>query len=342
MFLIRFFQRGPDVADVLGIAEFQRVLEKERMRVDRNGSKFSMLIFDCGKTPCLKRMSRFVDALESELRVIDQTGLLDRYHVAVLLPDTTASGAQTLLKRLTAAFEEDGPAGPSQILVYPDDALPSNPDASEPVVQSADGLFVEQLPIWKRCLDVVVASLAILLTAPIMLLAAIAIKLTSPGPILFRQIRAGLGGRPFTIYKLRTMREDADELKASLRAYSEQDGPAFKIKDDPRVTSVGRYLRRTCVDEFPQFWNVLMGDMSLVGPRPLPVDEAAECKPWQRRRMTVTPGLTCIWQVSGGMRISFIEWMRMDIRYAQSRQLLGDLALLWKTFWVVVLHRASH
>jgi lipopolysaccharide/colanic/teichoic acid biosynthesis glycosyltransferase len=138
------------------------------------------------------------------------------------------------------------------------------------------------------------------------------------------------------------MQEGAEELKASLRALNEQDGPAFKIKDDPRVSFVGSYLRRTCIDEFPQFWNVLIGDMSLVGPRPLPVDEAAECEPWQRRRTSVTPGMTCIWQVSGGTRISFTEWMRMDLRYARSRKLLGDLALLWKTFWVVVLHRASH
>lgn len=342
MLLIDLFRREPQVNNLLSTQEFHRAMDKERMRVDRNGSHFAVLVFDCGQTPCLQRMNRFATALESELRFIDQPGLLDRYHVAVLLPDTDAAGAKALHKRLAAVFKEDGPAGPSQILVYPEDALPAVGQTCDAVAMSADELFVEPLPVWKRCLDVLVGSIAIVLASPIMLLAALAIKLTSPGPILFKQLRAGLGGRPFTIYKFRTMQEGAEELKASLRAFNEQDGPAFKIKDDPRVSFVGAYLRRTCIDEFPQFWNVLIGDMSLVGPRPLPIDEAAECEPWQRRRMTVTPGMTCIWQVSGGMRNSFTEWMRMDLRYARSRKLLGDLALLWKTFWVVVLHRASH
>ena len=147
---------------------------------------------------------------------------------------------------------------------------------------------------------------------------------------------------PDRIYKFRTMTVGAEEQKHSLRAKSEQDGPAFKIKADPRVTRVGRYLRRSGIDELPQFLNVLKGNMSLVGPRPLPCEEADECKNWQRRRLTVTPGLTCIWQVSGGMRIPFVEWMRMDIRYIRSRRLLHDRKLLWATLIAVTLHRASH
>ena len=133
-----------------------------------------------------------------------------------------------------------------------------------------------------------------------MLIAAIAIKATSGGPVIFSQLRSGLGGKPFKIYKLRTMELDAEEKKAESAPLSEQDGPAFKIKDDPRITRVGRYLRKTCIDELPQLWNVLIGDMTLVGPRPLPCDESAACENWERQRLDVTPGLTCVWQVRSG------------------------------------------
>jgi lipopolysaccharide/colanic/teichoic acid biosynthesis glycosyltransferase len=132
-------------------------------------------------------------------------------------------------------------------------------------------------------------------------------------------------------------------MKEQLRALSQQDGPAFKIKNDPRITLAGRYLRKTCIDELPQLWNVVIGDMTLVGPRPLPCDEADACENWERRRLDVTPGLTCIWQVrSGRSCIPFSEWMRMDLRYIRGRSPAQDLKLLWKTFVAVVLHRASH
>jgi lipopolysaccharide/colanic/teichoic acid biosynthesis glycosyltransferase len=191
-------------------------------------------------------------------------------------------------------------------------------------------------------MDVGGALVGLALTAPVLLVAALLIKLTSPGPVLFRQRRAGLGGKPFTIYKLRTMFVNADQMKASLRSLSERDGPAFKMKNDLRITRVGRYLRRTCIDELPQFWNVLKGDMSLVGPRPLPCDEAAACCGWQRRRLEVTPGLTCIWQVSGGMQVPFLEWMRMDIRYIRGRRPWLDFVLLIRTAIAVLTQRASH
>jgi lipopolysaccharide/colanic/teichoic acid biosynthesis glycosyltransferase len=145
------------------------------------------------------------------------------------------------------------------------------------------------------------------------------------------------------MYKLRTMYADAESRKAQLRPLSEQDGPAFKMKNDPRVTWVGKYLRKTCIDELPQLWNVLRGDMTLVGPRPLPCDEADACAEWQKRRLDVTPGLTCIWQATSGKeRVPFAEWMRMDMRYIKERSLLKDLKLLAKTFWAVIRHRASH
>lgn len=207
---------------------------------------------------------------------------------------------------------------------------------------SMSTLFAEPLPGWKRFLDVLVSSVAILATSPLMLAAAIGIKLSSPGPVVFSQNRTGLGGRPFTIYKFRTMCIDAEKKQAALKALSEQDGPAFKLKNDPRVFPVGRFLRKTSIDELPQLFNVLKGDMTLVGPRPLPIHEADACIQWQQRRHDVTPGLTCTWQVEGRSRVKFEEWMRMDMRYARKRNLLRDLALVVKTVPAVLLRRGAN
>jgi lipopolysaccharide/colanic/teichoic acid biosynthesis glycosyltransferase len=137
------------------------------------------------------------------------------------------------------------------------------------------------------------------------------------------------------------MRADAERLKANLRQFSEQDGPAFKLANDPRITPIGRYLRKTCIDELPQLWNVIKGDMTLVGPRPLDSKEAAKIEGWGRRRAEVTPGLTCIWQVYGKAKVTFDEWMRMDIRYIKRRSVLRDLRLIWGTIVAVIRHRAS-
>jgi lipopolysaccharide/colanic/teichoic acid biosynthesis glycosyltransferase len=150
-----------------------------------------------------------------------------------------------------------------------------------------------------------------------------------------------LGGRSFTIYKIRTMVPDAEAQKLKLRGHNEQDGPAFKIKDDPRVTRIGKFLRKTSIDELPQLWNVLRGDMTLVGPRPLPVTESNACEGWQRRRLDVTPGLTCIWQVKGRSRVSFAEWVRMDVAYIRRRTIWHDVSILAQTVPAVLLRRGA-
>jgi lipopolysaccharide/colanic/teichoic acid biosynthesis glycosyltransferase len=143
------------------------------------------------------------------------------------------------------------------------------------------------------------------------------------------------------MFKFRTMRVGADAQKHALRQRSQQDGPAFKMKNDPRLTLVGRVLRATSIDELPQLWNVLRGEMSLVGPRPLPCDESAGCRRWQRRRLEVTPGLTCIWQVSGRNLVAFDEWMRMDLRYVDSRSPWLDFKLLVKTLPAVLSRKGA-
>ena len=204
-----------------------------------------------------------------------------------------------------------------------------------------ESLLVQPQPIWKRALDIFGAGLGLAILSPVLAVTAIAVKRSSPGPIIFAQQREGLGGRIFTMYKFRTMCTDAEALKAQLRKFSEQDGPAFKLTNDPRITPLGHFLRKTCIDELPQLWNVLRGEMSLVGPRPLPVDESRNCRPWQRRRLAIKPGLTCIWQVEGGINVTFDQWMRMDLQYAAARTPVSDARLLWKTFTKVLLRRAS-
>jgi lipopolysaccharide/colanic/teichoic acid biosynthesis glycosyltransferase len=202
-------------------------------------------------------------------------------------------------------------------------------------------LLAHPIPRWKRTMDIIGAGCGLLLASPVMALIAVGIKLTSPGPVMFKQRRCGLGGRPFEIFKFRTMCVDAEAKKQALRSISEQDGPAFKLKNDPRVTTIGKLLRKTSLDELPQFWNVLRGDMSLVGPRPLPVDEQNGCDQWQRNRLDVTPGLTCIWQIKGRSQVSFADWVRMDVHYLRRRTLMHDLKILLQTVPAVLLRRGA-
>ncbi len=203
-------------------------------------------------------------------------------------------------------------------------------------------LFVRRLPIWKRGMDILVSSTLLVLLSPLMLAVAVAIKLSSPGPIVFRQLRAGLGGRPFTFLKFRSMYIDAEERRKALEGLNEASGPVFKMKNDPRVTRVGRLIRGLSIDEIPQLWNVLRGDMTLVGPRPPILDEVERYESWQRHRLDTTGGLTCIWQVSGRSNIAFIDWMRMDRRYIAKRSLLFDLRLLVMTANAVLSRRGAY
>ena len=191
--------------------------------------------------------------------------------------------------------------------------------------------------IGKRVLDVTVSSLLLLALAPVFILAAILIKLGSRGPVFFVQDRVGLNKRLFRMYKFRTMVGDAEKKQAALEALNEADGPVFKIKNDPRITRVGKYLRKTSIDELPQLLNVLKGDMSLVGPRPLPVrDYQGFDEDWVRRRFSVPPGITCLWQVGGRSDLSFKEWMELDLQYIDQWSFWLDLKLIAKTIPAVL------
>lgn len=189
----------------------------------------------------------------------------------------------------------------------------------------------------KRAFDIALSALVMVLTSPLMLFAALAIKLTSSGPFLFKQTRVGLNKRHFRLYKFRTMIADAETVQASFEHLNEMDGPVFKISGDPRITPIGKWLRKTSIDELPQLFNVLMGDMSLVGPRPLPIrDYNGFDEDWQRKRFSVLPGITCIWQISGRNEITFEEWMKMDTEYIEKWSLANDFKILLKTIPAVL------
>jgi exopolysaccharide biosynthesis polyprenyl glycosylphosphotransferase len=199
--------------------------------------------------------------------------------------------------------------------------------------------------VLKQAIDFVGALLLLLLLTviPVIPLAALLIKLTSPGPVLFRQLRSGLNGAPFTIYKFRTMVTNAEQLKHELEAMNEMRGPVFKVSKDPRVTPLGKLLRRFSIDELPQLFNVLRGEMSLVGPRPLPVDEVRRFNDLShRRRLSVKPGLTCLWQISGRNQIvEFKDWVRLDLEYIDNWSLWLDLRILLRTIPAVVLGKGA-
>jgi len=191
--------------------------------------------------------------------------------------------------------------------------------------------------VMKRIVDIVVASAAIVVLSPVLAAVAAIVALDSPGPILFRQTRSGLNGRKFTLLKFRTMVVDAEARLAALKAFNEMSGPAFKMEKDPRVTRCGSWMRKLSIDELPQLFNVLRGDMSLVGPRPPIPAEVDQYQPWQRRRLSMPPGITCLWQVNGRNKIvDFDEWMRLDLQYIDKWSLKLDLKILAKTVPVVL------
>ncbi|MBD3237396.1 MAG: exopolysaccharide biosynthesis protein [Candidatus Eisenbacteria bacterium] len=216
-----------------------------------------------------------------------------------------------------------------------DPAMGAEPSQSrDPALSYVPRTFYEK--VGKRLFDFAVALGATLLLSPLMLLIVVAIRLDSPGPILYVSTRLGRRARPFRFLKFRSMRAGADRMKDQLAHLNEMDGPVFKIRDDPRVTRVGRILRKTSLDELPQLFSVLRGEMSLVGPRPPIPAEVEEYELWQRRRLSVTPGVTCLWQVSGRNQIGFSEWMRLDMEYIDHLSFGLDLRILLLTVPAVI------
>ncbi|MBT6153909.1 MAG: sugar transferase [Planctomycetaceae bacterium] len=347
--LSRFQQAAPQSDAMLadGIhppTQMNAVLERERARADRNAGCFSVIVFsvaDCD----VRRLSQ---EAKKRVRCIDDVGWIDRNSLGVLLVDCSVETAQQiardLLKQLPAG--ETMPA--CRVEGYPARKLDQSPESKpkrigpkEELEEPATSFFLHPLPRWKRMLDIFGATIGLTLLMPLFVIVAAIIRRSSPGPIVFKQLRSGWGGRPFQLYKFRSMNVDAESQQQTLRHANEQDGPAFKMADDPRVTPFGKWIRKTSIDELPQLWNVLRGEMTLVGPRPLPCDEQQAAKRWQQRRLDAVPGLTCVWQVRGRSKVSFSQWVRMDIEYIRNISFLNDIGILLATIPAVLLRRGA-
>lgn len=208
-------------------------------------------------------------------------------------------------------------------------------------INKGEALFKERVEpktvyyFFKRIIDILFSVTGLLFLIPIFIMVAILIKLESKGPVFFAQERVGKNGEGFKMYKFRSMIVNAEELKEKLHSQNEMSGPMFKMKNDPRVTKVGKFIRKTSIDELPQLLNVLKGEMSLVGPRPSIPQEVMHLEDWMLTRLDVKPGLTCYWQVSGRNDIDFEDWMKLDVKYVKEQSILIDIKLIFKTFFVL-------
>ena len=369
--------RRADGRIVSEAADLAAMLRRERARADRSGSEFCVILLGMRGRQGGASGARLADVIARRARETDEVAVVAGWLACAVLPDTPPAGGRRFADDVRASLNGGANRAVLEVLSYPSAPPEGVTDDGNGVAGAAfdvdgddgpgarfllstffryvapgasfrrhecpplDVIFAVPLPAWKRAMDVAIGGVALACLSPLMLLVAAGIWLGSGRPVIFKQRRAGLLGRPFNIYKFRTMVVDAEARQAELRDRSEQDGPAFKLTNDPRVTRLGHFLRKTSLDELPQLWNVLKGDMSLVGPRPLPCGEASECSGWHRRRLDVTPGITCIWQVKGRSRVSFQEWMRMDATYVRTRRLLRDVSLLLMTIPAVLLRRGA-
>jgi exopolysaccharide biosynthesis polyprenyl glycosylphosphotransferase len=332
---------------------FLQQLHLEKRRSDRSGGPLSVVLLDIDldRAGAVGEGRRLAHAVAQIKRDTDILGYLADDRIAVMLLDTDADGARSFLRNLAEHAEELRYR--VTVATYPDQLFEHLTNGYEQPVES---LFVEDAtrhdPVGsaaKRAVDVVGAFFGLVLASPILLATAIAVKLSSPGPVIFRQQRLGKRGAPFTFYKFRSMRVDSDDrihreyvarlIEGDLKAVNQGDAaqPHFKIKGDPRVTRVGRFIRRTSIDELPQLYNVLKGDMSLVGPRPPLPYEAEKYKSWHLRRvLEIRPGITGLWQVEGRNKTSFDDMVRLDLRYIRDWSPWLDLRILLKTIVVVL------
>jgi len=329
---------------------FLKDLHREMRRSERSNAALSLALYHVDPTHSL-RVGQLLDALYGAKRETDIVGHVGDDLIAVLCTDTDEQGIRGFMKKIDA--RSGGLPFVPVAATYPDDIFQNLTQENgmqsiiDPLLAADAGGDAGCGYALKRCLDVVGALVAICLLGPLMLLVAAAISLGSPGSVIFRQTRLGKGGRPFTFYKFRSMRTDSDDrihrqFVASLIKDGQADGGAgngasYKLQADPRITRIGRLIRKTSIDELPQFFNVLKGDMSLVGPRPPIPYEAVHYQSWHLRRiLSIKPGITGLWQVDGRSRVTFNEMVRMDLRYIHDCSLLLDLKLLVKTVFVVI------
>lgn len=339
------------LGDVLPKHHFLQQLQRERSRTDRSKTPLSIALFSSENHN--GNVAGLLDVLRTTKRETDILGYLGEDRIAILLPDTNEQGARRLTEKVVTRADKLPLSATTR--TYPDQLFDSlmmenrgQPDlypffAGEAADRKQAGYLL------KRTLDIVGAFAGLMLLSPLMLLIALAVAMTSPGPVIFRQIRLGRRGTPFFFYKFRSMCCDADDrvhreyvaslIKGDLEAVNQGDAssPLYKLRADPRVTSIGRIIRKTSLDELPQLFNVLKGDMSLVGPRPPVPYEVEKYQSWHLRRILEgRPGITGLWQVEGRSKTSFDDMVRLDLRYLRNCSLLLDLKILLKTVKVVL------
>jgi len=357
-----------EAASINSASAFQAILAKERSRVDRNSHVFSLVAFEVGpQDSCMDSINNLVFQLKKQIRITDEIGWLDNGTIGVLLFNSLNHEARIFIEK-TKRNCSPNILCKCSISTYPEDMVehPHNNGINNTLRNSChhylpgstslpdqkitkdnqaglrlQPVFFAKMPVPKRLADIIVSSIALIALSPLMVAIAIAVKLTSKGPVFFNQQRAGLGGAPFRFLKYRTMYVDAEEKKSELLQFNERNGPVFKMENDPRVTRLGMFLRKWSLDELPQFVNVFIGDMSLVGPRPPTLDEVEQYDNWHNYRLELKPGITCIWQVYARHEKSFENWVRLDIKYRQKQSFLFDMKLLALTLPAVLSRRGA-
>jgi lipopolysaccharide/colanic/teichoic acid biosynthesis glycosyltransferase len=305
---------------------FQALLRHERSRSDRDGSEFSLAVFDVSSMPSSGRgIQQTASRIRDNMRSIDEAGWIDSKSIGVLLPVTGFEGGRKFAHRV-------GESVPCKVYTYPAHWLPAREDKGDGTIHK---VFSHAVPAWKACLDVAGSLCLIVLSSPLFLLMALYIKVVSPGRVFFLQKRVGHRGRIFTFIKFRTMHEKSDPI-AHRKYFKEliKNGKPMEKLDgarDTRIIPGGRIIRKLCLDELPQLFNVLRGDMSLVGPRPCIPYEVEEYLRWHAHRFDTLPGMTGLWQVSGKNKLSFEQMIRLDISYTNKMSFLLDLKILLLT-----------
>ena len=323
--------------------EFWNILEEERARADRIGYELSLLVFQLGigGDPCAIT-EPLLQVLEGRVRSFDQVGWWNKQEMGVLLAGASAEGAWKFADDVRQKVAVAASELPFRLYTYPTPLFPKGEEDGfsfrpgegrvQKEVQRLESLFVYQLPAWKRAVDILGSSLLIVILLPVFAIVALWIAIVSPGPALYKQRRIGNSGRPFTIWKFRTMKASADESvhRQHVEHLIKSGEPMTKLDSlkDPRIIPLGNLFRRLGIDEFPQLINVLRGEMSLVGPRPDVPYSVRYYLPWQTRRLETNPGLTGLWQVSGKNKTTFKDMVRLDIRYTMKRSFLSDLRIL--------------